>query len=261
MIFETHAHYDDDRFLEDKETILRELLPKAGISHVVNIASDMKSVFTTDELTKNFEYVYGALGVHPSDIEELTEEDMQTIRSLAEKNPKIRAIGEIGFDYSEGYPDKTLQEKWFRRQILLADELSLPIVVHSRDAAEDTYRVIRDCYEGKDGAPHGIIHCFSYSAGEAEKYVRLGFMIGIGGVVTFKNAKKLREVTEKIDLEHIVLETDSPYLSPDPHRGERNTSANLKWIAQKIAELKEVSFEEVCRQTAENAGRLYRIKE
>ncbi len=261
MIFETHAHYDDDRFREDKETILQELLPKAGISHVVNIASDMKSVFTTDGLTKRFEYVYGALGVHPSDIEELTEEDMQTIYSLAKKNPKIRAVGEIGFDYSEGYPDKSLQEKWFRRQVLLADELSLPIVVHSRDAAEDTYRVIRDCYEGKDGAPHGIIHCFSYSSGEAEKYIRLGFMIGIGGVVTFKNAKKLREVTEKTGLEHIVLETDSPYLSPDPHRGERNTSANLKWIAQKIAELKGVSFEEVCRQTAENARRLYRIKE
>ncbi len=259
-IFETHAHYDDEAFVSDRDEILGRLLRAEGIRYVVNIAADMDSVRSTNELTLRYDYVYGALGVHPESIEALSEEDMEFIKKAVSDNKKIRAIGEIGFDFSEGYPKKDIQEKWFRRQIVLAKELDLPIVVHSRDAAEDTYRVLKDEYGGLKDRQNGIVHCFSYSPEEAEKYTGLGFMIGVGGVVTFKNGKKLKSVVEAIPIESIVLETDSPYLSPEPNRGKRNSSLNLKYIAQTIADLKGMSFDEVCRQTMENAKLLYRIE-
>ena len=259
-IFETHAHYDDGRFDPDREEILGKILPEAGIRYVVNIAADMDSVKTTDELTLKYDYIYGALGVHPEAIDRLTEEDIGIIKEMASSNEKIRAIGEAGFDLQEGYPEKDLQEKWFRRQIGLAKELDLPIVVHSREAAGDTYRVLKDEYDRCTDRRNGIVHCFSYSAEEAEKYIKLGFVIGVGGVVTFKNGKKLKNVVGSVPLEKIVLETDCPYLSPVPFRGERNSSVNLTYVAETIAQIKGVSYEEVCRITCENEKLLYGIR-
>ncbi|MCR5649591.1 MAG: TatD family hydrolase [Lachnospiraceae bacterium] len=259
-IFETHAHYDDERFDPDREEILENELPKAGIRYVVNIAADMASVKTTNELTLRYDYIYGALGVHPEGITDLGENDIRAIKEIAVSNEKIKAIGEAGFDLQEGYPDKPIQEKWFRRQIELAKELDLPLVVHSREAAADTYRVLKDEYDRRTDRKNGIVHCFSYSSEEAFKYIKLGFVIGVGGVVTFKNGKKLKKVVEDIPLEKIVLETDCPYLSPVPFRGERNSSLNLPYIAREISEIKGVSFEEVCRITFDNAKQLYGIR-
>lgn len=256
-IFETHAHYDDARFDPDREELLEKKLPEAGIRYIVNIAADMDSVKSTDELSKKYDHIYGALGIHPEAVTDLCEDDISIIKELALSNKKIKAIGEAGFDFQEGYPPKELQEKWFRRQIDLSKELDLPIVVHSREAASDTYRVLKDGYGGCTDRRNGIVHCFSYSPEEARKYIELGFVIGVGGVVTFKNGKKLKRVVEEIPLEKIVLETDSPYLAPVPFRGERNTSANLIYVAREIAGIKGISFEEVCRVTFENAVLLY----
>jgi len=260
-IFDTHAHYDDRRFDEDREELLSLSLKEGGIEYVTNIAADMESVRTTDELTKKYDHIYGALGVHPEGIGSLKEEDMEIIARMTSENKKIRAIGETGFDFSGGYPDKEIQEKWFRRQIRLAKDLNLPIVVHSRDAAEDTYRVLASEYERKEDVINGVIHCFSYAYEEAVKYIRLGFVIGVGGVVTFKNGRKLKETVSGISLRDIVLETDCPYLCPDPHRGERNSSLFIPYIAGTVAGLKGVTEDEVCEITMDTAKRLYRIGE
>ena len=256
-IFETHAHYDDDRFSGDRGELLTEGLKKAGIAKIMNVAADMASVDTTNALSLKHDNVYAALGVHPSETDGITEADIQHIRTLALKNKKVRAIGEIGFDYHYEKYDKDNQERWFTRQIELARELSLPVIVHSRDAAEDTLRVISAHYTGKEDRVNGVIHCFSYSKEEALKYISLGFFIGVGGVVTYNNAKKLKEVVHAIPLDRIVLETDSPYLPPEPHRGERNSSKNLPLVAAAIAELKGVTEDEVRRVTYDNAMRLY----
>ena len=259
MIFETHAHYDDDRFIFDREQLLGKELAAAGIGKVMNVAADIDSVDSTNDLSLRYENVYATLGIHPSEISGLKEDDMSHIRMLAEQNKKVRAIGEIGFDYHDEDYDRQEQEKWFVRQILLAKELMLPIVVHSRGAAADTMRVIREHYTGKEEEINGVIHCFSYSAEDAERYIALGFMIGVGGVVTFKNGKKLKEAVERIPLTSVVLETDSPYLSPEPYRGERNTSLNLRYVVKSIAEIKGLSADEVEAVTYENAMRLYHM--
>ncbi|MBR1522986.1 MAG: TatD family hydrolase [Lachnospiraceae bacterium] len=259
MIFETHAHYDDDRFAGDKDELLSAGLKAVGVDKVMNVAADIGSVETTNELSLKYDNVYAALGIHPSEVKGLEEKDMVHIKALAEKNKKVRAIGEIGFDYHYEDHDRDKQEKWFVRQIELAKELSLPIIVHSRDAAADTMRVIKAYYTGNEPGINGVIHCFSYSAEEALKYIKLGFMIGVGGVVTYKNGKKLKEVVEKIPLDSIVLETDSPYLAPEPHRGERNSSLNLPYIVSAIAAIKGISDEETERITYDNAMRLYAL--
>ena len=259
-IFDTHAHYDDRRFDDDREELLGGMLRSGGVEYVTNIAADMDSVKTTNELTEKYDYIYGALGVHPEGILSLEEEDMETIARMAAENKKIRAIGETGFDFSGGYPDKETQEKWFRRQIRLAKDLKLPIVVHSRDAAEDTYRVLASEYERREGIINGVIHCFSYAYEEAVKYIRLGFLIGVGGVVTFKNGRKLKDTVSRISLRDIVLETDCPYLCPDPHRGERNSSLYIPYIVNAVAGLKEVTSDEVCEAAMENGKRLYGIE-
>ena len=258
MIFETHAHYDDDRFSADQSGLLSSKLESAGIVKIMNVAADVRSVDTTNELSLKYDNVYAALGIHPSDIEGLDEADMEHIRKLAEGNKKVRAIGETGLDYHyDGY-DRKEQEKWFVRQIKLAKEMSLPVIVHSRDAAADTMRIIREYYEADRAEINGVIHCFSYSAEEALRYTELGFMIGVGGVVTYRNGRKLKEAVEKIPLERIVLETDSPYLAPEPHRGERNSSLNLPYIVKAVSDIKGISIEETERITYENATRLYR---
>ena len=261
MIFETHAHYDDDRFSKDQKELLTSGLSAAGVDRVMNVAADIESVDTTNELSLKYDNVYAALGIHPSDTGGLDETGMEHIKELARSNKKVRAIGEIGFDYHyEGY-DRAEQEKWFIRQIELAKEVSLPVIIHSRDAAADTMRVIKEHYTGSGSKTNGVIHCFSYSAEEALKYIELGFMIGVGGVVTYKNGRKLKEVVEIIPAESIVLETDSPYLAPEPHRGESNSSLNLPYIVRAVADIKGLSIDETERITYENAMRLYDIDE
>ncbi|MCR5526715.1 MAG: TatD family hydrolase [Lachnospiraceae bacterium] len=257
MIFDTHAHYDDAAFDDDREELLSQF-KAAGVRHFVNIGNDLASLDTTLELCKKYPESFAAFGIHPAEIAELTEKDIEGIKSKLENFDRAVAVGEIGLDYWEEGPDKELQKKWFIRQLELARELKLPVVIHSRDAAEDTYNILEEQHAEEIG---GVIHCFSYSPEMAQRYVKMGFYIGIGGVVTFKNAKKAVEVVKTIPLERIVLETDSPYLAPTPYRGKRNSSINLTLVAEKIAEIKGITAEEVYDRTYRNALDLYRIKE
>lgn len=255
MIFETHAHYDDEAFDIDREEILLSL-PKQGIEYVVNISSTLKSVEKTIELAEKYPYIYGAIGIHPEDAATLNEEWLLWLKEKA-KHPKNVAIGEIGLDYYWDTPDRKIQKEWFERQMGLAKELKLPMIIHSRDAANDTYQMMKDANADKIGA---IIHCFSYGVEQARQYLDMGFYLGIGGVLTFTNGKKLKEVVEFAPIEQLVLETDCPYLAPVPHRGKRNSSLYLPYVAEEIAKIKKIDYESVIQITNENAKRFYRIK-
>lgn len=255
MIFETHAHYDDKAFDRDRDQLI-ELFKNEGIAPIVNVGASLESTISTLELAHRYDHVYAAIGVHPSDCAELTEEDIKWLKSFA-GDEKVVAIGETGLDYHYDEPDKDTQKKWFIRQIELAKETGLPLVVHSRDAAADTMEILsRKEYRGQ----RGIIHCFSYSVELAREYVKMGYYIGVGGVVTFKNGRKLHETVREIPLENIVVETDAPYLSPEPYRGRRNSSAFIPYIIDRIAELKDLSYEEVERAVYENAASLYGVR-
>ncbi|HWT26823.1 MAG TPA: TatD family hydrolase [Mobilitalea sp.] len=252
MIFETHAHYEDEAFDIDREEIL-ESLPKQGIEFVVNVSSGMDTVEKTIALIDKYLYIYGAIGIHPGASMELNDEKFEWIREKA-KHPKNLAIGEIGLDYYWDTPDHGIQKVWFEKQMELARELKLPLIIHSRDAANDTYRMMKDAKADELGA---IIHCFGYGIEQARQYLNMGFYLGIGGVVTFTNGKKLKEVVEFAPLEQLVLETDCPYLSPVPNRGQRNSSLNLPYVVKEIARLKNTDYETVVRVTSENAKRFY----
>lgn len=253
-IFDTHAHYDDDAFNEDREQLLAAL-PEQGIARVVDVGASLASCRKVLELMERYDYIYGAIGVHPSETAELDEESYSWLKEQCRKK-KCLAVGEIGLDY---YWDKepeiqAKQRYWFVRQLALAQQADLPVIIHSRDAAEDTMQIMEKAYE--DGIK-GVIHCYSYSPEMAQEYVKMGYFIGVGGVVTFKNAKKLVKTVETIPLSSIVLETDCPYMAPEPHRGTRNDSRNIPYVIAKIAEIKGVSVEEVEQTTRENAFALF----
>ena len=254
MIFDTHAHYDDERFDADREELLAGL-PAAGIGRVVNIASSVKSIDDCLQLAHRFPHVYCALGINPENCAELTDAIFEEIREKL-SDDKALAVGEIGLDYYWPQPDRELQRYWFARQLRLAREVGLPVVIHSREAAADTMRIMKENLAEKAG---GVLHCYSYSAELAKEFVKMGFYIGIGGVVTFKNAKKIVEVVRTVPLEHIVLETDCPYLAPVPYRGKRNSSLYLPYVAAKIAEIKGITEEEVVSVTESNARNMYRL--
>jgi TatD DNase family protein len=254
MIFETHAHYDDDRFDGDREELL-VAVRGSGIYPVINVGSSIASTGTTLELAKTHDFIYAAVGVHPSDIADLNEETFAWLKEQT-AGEKTVAVGEIGLDY---YWDKEpeVQENqryWFGRQLELARETKLPVIIHSRDAAADTMQVMKEHHA--EEIP-GVVHCYSYSPEMAEEFVRMGYYIGVGGVVTFKNAKKLVETVKAIPIERILLETDSPYMAPEPHRGTRNDSRNIPYVIDKIAALKGLTSQEVERVTEENAYRLF----
>ena len=255
MIFETHAHYDDDAYNSDRDRLIK-LLKEEGIAPIVNVGASLTSTENTVKLAHEYDHVYAAAGVHPSDCEDLTEDDIKWLKGLC-LDPRVVAIGEIGLDYHYDEPAKEVQKKWFVRQLRLAKEVSLPIIVHSRDAAADTLEILsRDEFKGM----RGIIHCFSYSLELAREYVKMGYHIGIGGVVTFKNGRKLQEIAGSIPLENIVVETDCPYLAPEPYRGRRNSSAYLTYIIDRIASLRNTEYEEIERATYENAAALFGVR-
>lgn len=254
MIFETHAHYDDGKYDEDREELLKKV-HDSGVSPIINVGASIESTKTTLELAKSHDYIYAAVGVHPSDIEGLNEDSFAWLKDQTSYDKTV-AIGEIGLDY---YWDKEpkvqeAQRYWFGRQLELARETGLPVIIHSRDAAEDTMQVIK---EHKAQEIPGVIHCYSYSKELAREFVKMGYFIGVGGVVTFKNARKLVETVENIPIEHILLETDCPYMAPEPHRGTRNDSSNIPFVIEKIAQIKGISPAEVERITEENAYRLF----
>ena len=255
MIFETHAHYDDEAYDKDRQELLSDIHQK-GVELIVNSGSSIESCKQTLKLTEQYPFIYGAMGIHPSETGELTEQDLLWLKEQT-KNPKVVAIGEIGLDYYWPEPDKGIQKKWFEKQLQLATEVNLPIVIHSRDAAQDTLDILKNWDNQKTA---GEIHCFSYTKEMAQEYLKMGYYIGIGGVLTFKNAKKLVEVAEYVPLDRILLETDCPYLSPEPYRGKRNQSDNIYFLAEKLAEIKKITKEEVLEQTFQNAVKFYRLE-
>ncbi len=254
MIFDTHSHYDDEAFDEDREALLYNMRT-SGVERIVNVGADIVSSRTALALAERYDFMYCALGVHPSETGSLTEADMDWIREHA-NHKKVVAIGEFGLDYHWPEPNAATQKKWFYRQIELAKEVQLPIIIHSREAAAETMAVLTETKAYECG---GVIHCYSYSPEMAKEYVKMGFYIGIGGVVTFKNAKKLKKTVEELSLGDIVLETDCPYLAPEPMRGKRNDSSLLVHVAEKIAQLKRVSVDEVIDVTTKNAQKLYHL--
>ena len=256
MIFDTHAHYDDKQFDQDREELLASMKDN-GIGTIVDVGSNMETSAWIVEAVKRYPMMYGAVGVHPSDTADLTDADMDTLKKYTAMD-KILAIGEIGLDYYWDEPEREIQKKWFEAQIELAREVKLPIIIHSRDAAKDTYDIMKALHTEDIG---GVVHCFSYSKEMARQFLDMGFYIGIGGVVTFKNAKTLKEVAAYAPLDRIVLETDCPYLSPEPNRGKRNSSLNLNYVAEALSQIKRVDKEELIAVTEENARRLYRMRE
>lgn len=255
MIFDSHAHYDDEKFDEDREQLLDSMKGR-GIGYIVNVASDFKSCFSTIALTERFPHVFGAIGIHPQEVEELNDEKFSEIKKLALKS-KIVAVGEIGLDYYWKDVDEKLQKYWFEKQLDLAREIELPVIIHSREAAEDTMKILKEKH-GEDIG--GIIHCFSYSTQMAMEYINMNFYIGVGGVVTFKNSRKLKEVVKEVPMDKIVIETDCPYLAPEPNRGKRNSSLNLPYVINEIAEIKGLTPKEVIDITMENAKKVYNMK-
>lgn len=253
MIFESHAHYDDDAFDSDREELLA-LMEKNEIEYVINVGASIASTKTTIELAHKYPFIYASVGVHPSETGELNEDNFSCLRDQCGK-PKVVSVGEIGLDYYWDKPDKETQVKWFRRQLSLAKEVELPVIIHSRDAAKDTLEIIKE--QACD--IKGVIHCYSYTKETAREYLNMGYFFGIGGVVTFSSAKKLKEAVEYIPIENILLETDSPYLSPVPNRGKRNSSLNLPYIAKEIANIKGLSYDEVISITNKNAKELFNL--
>lgn len=252
MIFESHAHYDDPKFYQDREAIFKEF-PDAGIQYVINIGADMRSSRISIELAKKYAFVYAAVGVHPHEVKDMKEEDLETLLHYTAYD-KVVAIGEIGLDYHYDYSPRSVQKLWFREQLQLAKELELPVIIHSREAAQDTYDLIM---ETELSPRKGVIHCYSGSVEMAKDYVKHGFYIGIGGVVTFPKAQTIKEVVKAIPLDHLLIETDAPYLAPVPHRGKRNDSRYLTHIIEAIAEIKGITPEEVEQVTYENGKKLF----
>ena len=256
MIFDTHAHYDDEQFDTDRDALLRGMAEQ-NVGTIINVGASLEGCWRSVELAHQYLFVYAAVGIHPDEVGDLNEESFARLRETARMEEKVVAIGEIGLDYHWDVQPHEVQKYWFVKQMELAKELNLPIAVHSRDAAKDTLDLVKDCMKG--GMYGGIIHCFSYGKEIAGEYLDMGLYLGIGGVVTFKNAKKLKETARQIPLERILLETDCPYMAPTPFRGKRNNSAYIDYVAQEIADLKGISKEEVIAVTEENAKKLFAI--
>ena len=253
MLFDTHAHMDDRAFDVDREELLTNL-PEQGIALLMNPGCSLESSRNASRLSQTYDYIYAAVGSHPDVADEVNEDVLAEYRKLCKQNPKIKAIGEIGLDYHYEDIPRDLQKKAFRAQMALAAELNLPVIVHERDAHEDGMTIVREFPTVK-----GVFHCYSGSAEMARQLVELGWYIGFTGVLTFKNARKALEVAASIPLDRLVLETDCPYMAPEPFRGKRNDPGKLYRMAEKLAEIRGVTVEEIHTITVENGKRLYRI--
>lgn len=251
-IFDSHAHYADSAFDDDREQLLAEL-PSKGVYRVMLASSSVEDTSVNSELSQKYDYIYAAAGVHPESVDTNPENYIEIIERTVKNNHKIRAIGEIGLDYHyEGF-DRDKQAELFCRQLELAGELELPVIVHSRDATEDTLRILKKYH------PIGVVHCFSGSAETAEEIIKLGMYIGFTGVLTFRNAKKALRALEAVPNDRLLLETDCPYMAPVPFRGNRCDSSMIAYTAEKAAEIKGMTAQEILNITTENAKRMYNI--
>nr|WP_317357372.1 TatD family hydrolase [uncultured Tyzzerella sp.] len=253
MYFETHAHYDDKKFDEDRDEILQGL-KNHNVGYVVNIGADMKSSYNSIKLAEKYDFVYASVGVHPHEAISVKEEDYKTLENWLQQE-KVVALGEIGLDFYYDFSPRDIQRQVFQRQLKICENITKPVIIHSREASQEVFDIIKDSKVRK-----GVVHAYSGSLEMALEYIKLGFYIGVGGVLTFKNANKLLNVVENIPLEHILIETDSPYLAPVPVRGTRNNSQNLKYIVEKISEIKQIEPEKVEKITLETAKKFFCIK-
>ena len=254
MLFDTHAHMDDRAFSEDRQILLREL-PQNGIGLLMNPGCSLASSRDAAALAREYDYIYAAVGSHPDAADEVNEEAIDAYRTLCRENPKVKAIGEIGLDYHYEDIPRDIQQKAFRMQMALAQELKLPVIVHEREAHEDGMRIVEE-FPGVCG----VFHCYSGSLEMAKWLIKRGWYIGFTGVLTFKNARKALEVAENIPLDRIVLETDCPYMAPEPFRGRRNDPGKLYRMAEKLAEIRGLTIEEIHTITMENGKNLYHIE-
>ncbi len=252
-IFDTHAHYDDERFNEDRDHLLSSLF-EGSVSHIINCGCDFKSSLTTIALAEKYPRLYAAIGVHAHEASECSEEDLAEIKKLY-SHSKVAAVGEIGLDYYYDFSPRERQIEVFTQQVKLANELNLPVIIHDREAHEDTLNIL------KEFIPKGVVHCFSGSREMAEEIVKLGLYIGLGGAVTFKNARKPIEVAEYLPIDRLLLETDAPYMTPVPFRGKRCDSSHIAYTAEKIAEVKSMNTQELIDICNRNAKNLFGIKE
>ena len=254
MFFDTHAHVNDKRFDEDREAFIKSL-SDYNVSNFVEVAYDIKSSYDAVSLAERFDAVYAAVGVHPSDVDGIVDSDMDVLSHLLSRD-KVVALGEIGLDYHwDDAPQRELQKEWFVRQIDVAKEADMPIIVHTRDAMEDTINILKDTV-----VSDGIIHCFSGSVESARILLNMGFYISFAGPVTFKNARGLLDVARFVPDDRLLIETDSPYLCPEPNRGKRNCPGYVGLVCERIAAVRGIEVEELAQITTNNAKTVYRIK-
>lgn len=254
MLFDTHVHLNDEQFNDDLEEVMKRA-QEAGVEHMVVVGFNRETIERALQIVEKYDFLYASVGWHPVDAIDMTEEDLMWLEEKA-RHPKVVAYGEIGLDYHWDKSPKDIQQEVFRKQIRLAKKLRLPLIIHNREATEDIIQVLKEEDAKEIG---GIMHCFSGSAESAKECLRLNFYISLGGPVTFKNAKKPKRVAEQVPLDKLLIETDCPYLAPHPYRGKRNEPAYVKLVAEQIAELKGISYEEVARATTENAKKLFGI--
>ena len=250
-LFDSHAHYNDEKFEEDREEILKEIY-RSGVTKLVNAGYSLESSKSTIQIANSHDFIYSTVGISPNDIADYKKEDLKEIENLA-KSPKVVAIGEIGLDYYWNKENKDLQKEVFISQIEIANKLNLPIVIHTREAVYDTLEILKNNNCNKKG----IFHCCPFNVDWVREGLKLGFYISFAGPTTFKNSKNAPEIIKMVPLDKMLIETDSPYLSPEPFRGKRNDSRNVKYIAQKIAEVKQIPLEEVAKATCNNAEKIF----
>lgn len=254
MIIDSHVHLDDRRFDNDRDMIIRNL-ESNGIELAINIGADLKTSIASVALADKYDNIYATVGVHPHSAKEVDNSTIEILRSFA-KRDKVVAIGEIGLDFHYDNSPRDVQRKWFKEQLKLAKEVNLPVVIHTREASQETFDILK---EAQDGSLRGVLHCYSGSVEMALEYIKLGFYISIAGPVTFNNARVTKEVAKAVPLDKLLIETDCPYLTPMPYRGKRNEPMFTKYVAQTIAELRGITFDELAEATNRNTKELFGI--
>jgi TatD DNase family protein len=254
MLFDSHAHISDEKFDIDRDKVIKRA-KENKIKLIMNPGVDLESSKKAVDLSGKYELVYAAVGFHPHEAKYMDDNMLELIKILAKKE-KVKAIGEIGLDYYYDNSPREIQKKWFKKQIILAKELKLPIIIHDRDANQDTMTILKNEEAFENGV---LLHCFSGSVELAKEYIKLGAYISLAGPVTFKNSIKPKEVAKFVPLNRLLIETDSPYLTPEPNRGKRNESSYVEYVCNQIAVLKEISFDKVADATYQNAKRFFKI--
>lgn len=254
MLIDSHVHLDDRRYNKDRDRIIKGL-EADGVELIINIGADLQTSIASVSLAEKYDNVYAAVGVHPHSAKEVDESTIEILKTFADRE-KVLAIGEIGLDFHYDHSPRDVQRKWFRRQLELAKEVNLPVVIHSREADQEVFDIMK---EAQDGSLRGVLHCYSGSVEMAREYIKLGFYLSLAGPVTFNNARILKEVAKEVPLDRLLIETDSPYLTPTPNRGKRNEPAYVRYVAAEIAELKGIPYDELIKATNKNTKELFKI--